>query len=188
MTKNILVVIGHPDPAPARYGRVLAQAYMRGAQSAGHTVEVIDVAGLDFPVLRSKAEYESGEIPPGLREARAKIGRAQHLVMIFPLWLGEMPALLKGFLEQVMRLDMSGGGARPLKGKSARIIVTMGMPALVYRFVFRGHGIKNLKRNILGFCGVRPVKCSLIGSIEGKNPGPREKWLNKAEALGKQGD
>ncbi|MHB1207651.1 MAG: NAD(P)H-dependent oxidoreductase [Rhodospirillaceae bacterium] len=189
MTKNILVVIGHPDPAPERYGRILAQAYIRGAQSAGNIVEVIDVARLEFPLLRSKAEYETGEIPRGLREAHAKIERAQHLVIIFPLWLGEMPALLKAFLEQVVRLGgMSTGGGQPLKGKSARIIVTMGMPSLIYRLVFRAHGLKNLKRNILGFCGVRPIKSSLIGLIENKNPHAREKWLKTAERLGKTGD
>jgi putative NADPH-quinone reductase len=189
MTRNILIVVGHPDPAPERYGRILAEAYAHGARSSGYHVEMIDVARLDFPLLRTKADYESGEIPPGLREARAKIERAQHIVMIFPLWLGEMPALLKGFLEQVMRIaGMSAGGPKPLKGKSARIIVTMGMPALIYRFVFRAHGLKNLKFNILGFCGVHPIRSSLIGLIESKDPRARQKWLKKAEELGRAGE
>jgi putative NADPH-quinone reductase len=185
MIKNILVVIGHPDPAPGRYGRQLADAYIRGARRAGHSVDAIDVAALKFPLLRSKADYDSGEIPPGLRAAQTKVDWANHLVIIFPLWLGEMPALLKGFLEQVVRFGAND--PRPLKGKSARIIITMGMPALVYRFVFRAHGLKNLKHNILGFCGVRPIRSSLIGLIENKDPRARERWLKKAEQLGRKG-
>ena len=189
MHKKIVVVVGHPDPAPERYGRALARAYADGARTAGHEVELIDVADLDFPVLRSKADWDSGEIPPGLRGARAKIGWAQHIVILFPLWLGDMPALLKAFLEQVMRLGGSSAeGPRPLTGKSARIFVTMGMPSWIYRLVFRAHGIKNLTRNILGFCGARPVKYSLIGMIESKHATARRRWLEKAAILGRKGE
>jgi putative NADPH-quinone reductase len=59
----------------------------------------------------------------------------------FPLWLASMPALLKGFFEQALRPGFALGPTEPgrmwkklLKGRSARIVVTMGMPALVYRW------------------------------------------------------
>lgn len=185
---DVLVLIGHPDPAPGRYGRQLAEAYIRGARRGGHAVDVVDVAALDFPLLRTKADYETSDVPPALRDAHDKLLGAAHIVMFFPLWLGEMPALLKGFLEQVLRLgDMRSGGGKPLKGKTARIVVTMGMPAFIYRFFFRQHGLKNLKRNILGFCGVSPVWTSLIGLIEGKDPRPRERWLRVMERFGRKG-
>lgn len=76
---------------------------------------------------------------------------------------------------------------RLLKGKSARIVITMGMPAIAYRLFFGAHGLKNLRRNILGFCGVAPIKESLIGLIEQKNPQARAKWLARAAALGREG-
>ena len=186
--KQILVLVGHPDPAPARYVRQLAGAYIRGARRAGHTVQIVDVAALDFPLLKSKAEYENSQVPPALKDAHDRILEAAHIAMFFPLWLGEMPALLKGFLEQVLRVgDMSTGGGKPLKGKSARLVVTMGMPAFIYRFFFRAHGIKNLKRNILGFCGVTPVRTSLIGMVDGKDPRPRAHWLARMERFGCEG-
>ena len=53
-----------------------------------------------------------------------------------------------------------------LGGRSARLVVTMGMPALVYRWYFRAHSIKALERNILGFVGIAPIDETLIGSIE----------------------
>ena len=63
----------------------------------------------------------------------------------------------------------------------------LGMPALVYRWYFGAHGLKGLERNILAFCGIRPIRESLIGSVESKNPSHREKWLARMRALGAEG-
>ena len=62
---------------------------------------------------------------------------------------------------------------RLLTGKTARIVVTMGMPAFVYRWYFGGHSLKSLERNILRFVGIRPVRESLIGMVEGSDAGGR---------------
>ncbi|MFX9169451.1 NAD(P)H-dependent oxidoreductase, partial [Acinetobacter baumannii] len=90
-----------------------------------------------------------------------------HLVIIFPLWLGTLPAILKGFLERVLQPDLVGPSkegkfVQLLKGKSARVVVTMGMPAFVYRWWFGAHAVKMLKHNILGFMGVKPVAISIF--------------------------
>ena len=148
-------------------------------------------AALQFPLLHSKEEWETGEPPDAIRDAERTIGWADHLVFFYPLWLGSMPALLKGFLEQVFRPEFAI--AKPetgkmwkklLTGKSARIVVTMGMPAFVYRWYFRAHSLKSLERNILGFSGIGPIKASLFGLIEASSNATREKWLAKMQALG----
>jgi len=92
-------------------------------------------------------------------------------VILYPLWLGDMPALLKGFLEQLLRPGFAikagaGLGAGLLRGKSAHLVVTMGMPALFYRFYFGSHSVKSFERNILKLVGVKPVRHTLIGSVE----------------------
>ena len=110
---------------------------------------------------------------------------------MYPLWLGAMPALLKAFLEQVMRPGFAVGKIRSaswkkmLAGRSARIVVTMGMPALIYRWFFRAHSLRSLERNILGFVGIGPVKETLIGSVETCGNPEREKWLERLRALGR---
>ena len=60
----------------------------------------------------------------------------------------------------------------------------MGMPALVYRFVFRAHSLKALERNILGFVGIAPIHETLVGSVEGMDVAEREEWLRKLRRLG----
>jgi putative NADPH-quinone reductase len=73
-----------------------------------------------------------------------------------------------------------------LKGRSARIVVTMGMPAFFYRLYYRAHSLKSFRRNILQFCGVAPVRSTIIGMVEG-SPESREDWLQRLAVLGVQG-
>jgi putative NADPH-quinone reductase len=103
MGRRILILLGHPDPAPERLCRALAEAYAEGARSAGHDVRLIDLAKLDFTLLRTKDEFEKSAPSAVIKQAQDDMVWAQHLVIIYPLWLGTMPALLKGFFEQVGR-------------------------------------------------------------------------------------
>lgn len=193
MPRRIAVIQGHPDPSGDRLCHALAAAYAEGARDASHTVEIIDIAGLSFPLLRSQAEFETGEIPAGLAAARDAVLAADHVLVVFPLWLGTMPALLKGFLEQVMRPGVAfeytenGSSRTLLNGRSARIVVTMGMPALLFRFYFLGHGVRVLERNILRFVGFRPVRTSYFGLAANVKPAKAQRWLRSMRDLGARG-
>ena len=191
MAQRVLIVQAHPDNSQRHLCHALADAYAEGASSGGHELRVLDVAEIDFPLLRSKAQWE-GPVPPSLLQAQADILWAGHLVFVFPLWLGGMPALLKGFLEQVARpgfaIGKPGAAGLPhklLAGRSARLIVTMGMPALVYRYYFRAHSVKSLERNVLGFVGIAPVHETLIGMVERTQDKERERWLGRLRELGR---
>lgn len=192
-TRRILLIEGHPDAGVNRLNRLLADAYAEGAAQAGHTVHRIRLADLDFPLLRSTAEWETGELPAGLQAAQAEIAWCQHLVLFFPLWLGDMPALLKGFLEQVARPgfafhrdEKNPFGKKALGGRSARVVVTMGMPALLYRWYFRAHSVKALERNVLGFVGIAPVHETLIGLVGQLGEAGVTKWQARLRKLGRQ--
>lgn len=191
MGQHIVIIQGHPDACAPHFCHALADAYAQGAEEAGHTVERVDVAHIDFPLLRSQQDWEHGELPEPLQPAQRAIANAQHIVMVFPLWLGDMPALLKGFLEQVARpgFAFAGAGNNPfghqaLAGRSARIVVTMGMPAALYRFYFRAHSVRSLERNILGFVGVAPVRHTLIGRAGAMANADTVTWLDRMQRLG----
>lgn len=185
---------GHPDASGGHFGDALAAAYAQGALKAGHAVRTIRIADLEFPLLRSKAMWESEALPPALRAVQDAILWSDHIVLFFPLWLGGMPAITKGFLEQVLRpgfalarSDGNGIGAKLLQGRSARVVVTMGMPALVYRWYFRAHSLRALERNILGLVGIAPIHETLIGQVDGMRGTQREHWLRKLARLGRSG-
>ncbi|MFC3073430.1 NAD(P)H-dependent oxidoreductase [Shinella pollutisoli] len=193
MPRRILIIVGHPDPGPKRLCRALAESYAEGARSAGHAVRSIDIATLDFPLLRTAEEFAAHSMPATLEDAVQAIRQAEHIVFVFPLWLGTMPALLKAFLEQVMRPGVAfaypeagkGGFAKTLlKGRSARVVVTMGMPAFFYRLWYLGHGVAGMRRNILNFVGISPVRETLFGMVEGVSDATRREWLARMRALG----
>jgi putative NADPH-quinone reductase len=191
---RILLIQGHPDADQPHLCHALAAAYAQGAQEGHHEVRTQEVARLDFPLLRSQQAWETGALPVGLVQAQQDIAWAEHIVLFFPLWLGDMPALLKGFLEQVARPGFAFGAEenrtaftkKGLTGRSARVVVTMGMPALVYRWYFRAHSIKSLERNILGFVGIAPVHETLIGGVGQLAAGAAEKALRQLRDLGRE--
>lgn len=188
MSRRITILQGHPDPGGRRFGHALARAYDDGATSAANDVRVIDIARLDFPLLRTQDEWRRSSVPRSLAEAQDAIKWAEHLVLFFPLWLGTMPALVKAFLEQVLRpgfaMGMEGGWKPLLRGRSARVVVTMGMPALLYRTLFRAHGVRGLESGILRVCGIRPIRETLIGNVEGCGADKRRMWIAQLGALG----
>jgi len=181
---NILIIDGHPDPTEKRFCHALAESYQYGAVEAGHQIKMIRVADLQFSCLRNETEYETNvEKNADLKEAQSSIKWAEHIVIIYPLWLGDVPAYLKAFLEHVLSPDFAFDEQKrgKLHGKTARIIVTMGMPAAFYRWYFWSHSLISLKRNILQFVGIKSVGETLIGSIETAD---HKKILKQIEKLG----
>ena len=60
--RKILLIQGHPDNAQRHLCHGLEGAYAEGARTAGHAVRCVDVATLDFPLLRSQQEWELGSV------------------------------------------------------------------------------------------------------------------------------
>ena len=192
MARNILILNGHPDPASKGLCHALAEAYAEEATDAGHIVRRLDIAALQFGLLRSQAEFDRKADAPAIVGAQEALMWANHLVVIFPLWLGAMPALLKGFFEQTLRPGFAFVD-RPhrfpigkLKGRSARIIVTMGMPAFIYRWYMRAHSLKSLEHDILRFVGISPVRSTVLGSVGQRSGESIERALDCVRALARR--
>lgn len=194
MTERIAVIQGHPDGESRHYGHALSEAYTNAALAAGHDVRVIEVGKLDFPLIRSKVEWENNPLPPQLSEAQNNLLWAEHWALFYPIWLGDMPAMLKGFLEQVLRPGLSYVESEPgqmwdqlLVGRSARLVVTMATNTLVYKHFYGAHTVKALEGNILKFCGISPVKTTLIGEVYKKSPKQLERSVKQMEVYGSKG-
>ena len=191
---RILVIQGHPDPAGGHLCHALAGAYADGARAAGHQADIVTPAMLAFPLLANAHVWEEGEVPPALAPVQRAIADAQHIVIFYPLWLGDMPACLKAFLEQVARpgFALEPKAKNPLRagllaGRSARVVVTMGMPALFYRWYFCAHSLKSLERNILNFVGIAPVRKTLVGGAGKMDATTVAAWCQRMQVLGARG-
>lgn len=191
--RKIAILDAHPDPDPARYVHALADAYCKAARNAGHEIRQIMLGDINMPILHSRENWLHEDAPEVVKEGQEALFWADHIVFLYPLWLGDMPALLKAFLEQALRPGKAlqyGDGAMPqklMKGKSARLVVTMGMPALFYRAYYGAHSVRSFKRNILQLVGIDPVETSLIGNVEGSER-HRARWLKRMGEYGAAGN
>lgn len=188
---KIMIVVGHPHADS--YCEALGEAYRRGAEAGGHQAQVFALARMKFDAILREGYRGEQPLEPDLVTARQALKASDHLVFIFPLWCGDMPAILKGFIERVLQPDLLAIHAagfkadwKVLKGKSARVIMTMGMPGWFYRWYFGAHALKLLRRNILHFSGVKPVRSLIYGMIEAVSDDTRKEWLREVEALGHQ--
>src|SRR5262245_34095096 len=106
-------------------------------------------------VRKQEGFSEVQPLQPDLTAAHDEITGAEHLVFIFPFWLGTLPAIFKGFLERVLQPDLveparHGRFVPVLAGKSAGIIVTMGMDLSI---VLRRARAQDVQAQYSGFLG-----------------------------------
>lgn len=191
MKQRVLVILGHPRAGS--FCSALADNYAKAAADAGAEVRRIDIGTLDFDPLGVKGENHAPPPEADILSVQSDIRWAEHLVFVYPIWWGTVPALMKGFLERTFASGFAiDFPDRPpyyeplLKGRSARLITTMNTPPLAYRWLLRAPGHNVMKRTILQLCGIKPVKITAFGPVKGSSTAKREQWLSKVSALGQQ--
>ncbi|KAF0198707.1 MAG: NAD(P)H dehydrogenase (quinone) [Bacteroidetes bacterium] len=191
LMKNILIILGHP--VKDTFSDSLRAAYVKGALASGAQIREIVLRKLQFDLNFSEGYRGNQELEPDLIRAQEDITWADHLVFIYPNWWSTFPGLLKGFIDRTFlpgfAFKYHKGGLlwdKLLKGRSARVIVTMDTPPWYYWLVYRRPGHNAMKRGILGFCGIRPVRITTIGSLRISSEKKREQWISKVENLGRK--
>ena len=189
--KKILLINAHPDKESFCFA--LAESYKKGADSTGANCKLINLADLDFTLNLSHGYKQITELEPDLLKIQQDILDANHLVFVYPTWWGTYPALLKGFIDRTLLpgfafkyRDNSIFWDKLLKDKTARLIVTMDTPKWYNFLVYKNAGHNSMKKAILEFCGIKPVKITAFGPIKTSDDIKRKQWLEEVEALGKK--
>ncbi len=190
--KRILVLLGHPNNQSLC--AALAQSYVDGALQSGAEVRVHRISEMQFDTTLHLGFEGKQALEPDLQAFQTDLVWAQHVVMVFPLWWGGMPAPLKGLIDRTFLpgfafkyKEGSPFQAKLLAGRSARVIMTMDSPNFWYNWVLGRPLTKGLKRQILGFCGFKPSKFTLLGNVRSSTPKKRQKWLADMRQLGQKG-
>ncbi|WP_375560510.1 NAD(P)H-dependent oxidoreductase [Bernardetia sp. OM2101] len=189
MSKKILIINGHPNKDSFNFG--IAEAYKMGAESSNAEIKEIVISELNFNPNLQYGYQKRTELEPDLIESWEKIKWAEHLVWIHPVWWGGLPAIMKGFIDRLFLPNFAFAYRensifwdKLLKGKTAHIITTLDQPSWYYKFINGQPSTKQLKKNTLEFCGVKPVKVTYIGIVKTSKQEQREKWLEKIKKLG----
>ncbi len=189
--KKILIINGHPDKESFNYA--LAESYKIGALKSNLQVEELKIAELKFNPNLQFGYRKRTTLEPDLLDAQEKIKWADHLVWIYPVWWGSVPAILKGFIDRVFlpgfafkKREGSVWWDKYLTGKTARVICTLDQPPWYYRLVNGSPSHKAMNRLTMKFVGVKSVKITSIGPLRLSKEKFREDWLKKIEKLGEK--
>ena len=191
MGKRILIINGHPDEESFNYG--LSEAYKAGAHASAAEVQEIRIRELDFDPNLQFGYRKRTELEPDLLNAQEAIRWANHLVWVYPVWWGSVPAMMKGFLDRVFlpgfafkKREGSVWWDKYLTGKTARLICTLDQPAWYYRWVYGSPSHKAMKKLTMQFVGIKRVGVTTIGPIRLSQEAFRQKWLQRVEVLGRK--
>jgi NAD(P)H dehydrogenase (quinone) len=189
--KKILIINGHPDKESFCFA--LAENYKKGAELAGASCKLIHLADVQFNPILNFGYRKISELEPDLIKIQQDISDANHLVFVYPNWWSTCPALLKGFFDRVFLPgfafkyhDKEPFWDKLLKGKTARLIVTMDTPKWYYWFINKNAGHHAIKIGVLQFCGIKPVKISVLSPVKSSDEARRKKWLEEIKELGEK--
>jgi NAD(P)H dehydrogenase (quinone) len=190
--KKILVILGHPSTES--FSAYLAEKYCEGAKASGNEIKRINVGELDFAPFLINGYSKEQSIEPDIKSAQESIIWADHLVFVYPTWWATPPAILKSFIERTLMPGFAFKYKKSkhvvawdkfLNGKSARIISTMDTPPLYYKFIIGDPGYKMMK-DILNFCGIKPVSKTYFGSVKMSSEANRHQWINQCHDIGRK--
>jgi len=193
MKKKILIILGHTDSES--FCSSLTDRYATGASKQGYELRRINLGEIKFDPILHLGYRKIQDLEPDLLKAQEDIRWADHLVIIFPNWWGTFPAILKGFIDRIFlpafgykfKSSTSFVWKKLLKNKTGRMIVTMDAPPIYYRFYLFSPGVRAIRKTVLEFCGISPVRTTLIGPIKKMSEKQKTSWLKRIEKLGKKG-
>ncbi|WCL80985.1 NAD(P)H-dependent oxidoreductase [Saprospira sp. CCB-QB6] len=191
MKKKIVIIVGHPDKES--YNFSLAAAYKAGAEQSGAEVREINIRDLDFNPNLEYGYRKRTELEPDLLQSQETLKWADHIVWVYPVWWGSVPAIMKGFLDRVLlpgfafkKRDDSLWWDKFFTGKTSRIISTMDQPNWYYKWIYKAPSHNAMKKLTMNFIGVKSVKITSIGPVRMSKDAFRANWLKKVEELGRK--
>ncbi|MGV8844578.1 MAG: NAD(P)H-dependent oxidoreductase [Pseudomonas sp.] len=211
---NVFIIFCHPEPKS--FNGSLKDAAIKTFEELGHTVEISDLYGEQFdpvekaehynnridtnrfdPLSEQRNAYKSNTLPQDIKKQIEKLENCDLLVMQFPMWWHQQPAMLKGWFDRVF---ISGGlytskmryDKGYFKGKRAICSVTSGAPKSTFTKNGRGGGeIETLLRpmnfslHYMGFSVLPPYLSTEIQNKGFTYMNPEEFELHLAECMSK---
>lgn len=192
---KVFILLGHPNKE-GTFGNALADAYEKGAKMGGHEVRRVNIGDLHFDPILHKGYKEIQQLEPDLKQVQEDIKWSDHVVLIYPLWWSSAPSLLKGMIDRMwlpafaFRFKKLSDGKtaigweKLLKGRTARVVVTLKNFPFVERFMF-GDYTAEIEHAVFGFSGLK-TRLTEIGNAEAMSDKSRARWFSKMERLGKK--
>jgi NAD(P)H dehydrogenase (quinone) len=188
---RLSLILAHPQPGS--FNHAIADAAAAAARANGHEVRLHDLHAEGFdPVLPGGEIPEQAEVDPKVALHCREIAAADGIVIVHPNWWGQPPAILKGWVDRVIRpgvayrfLEGDGGEGVPiglLRARAALVFNTSNTEAAREQAAF-GDPLEAIwKRCVFGLCGVTSVHRETFSVVVTSTPEQREEWLARVRA------
>ena len=192
-----LIIFNHPHEGS--YCQAILKAVKRGLKKGGHPCKTINLDKDRFdPVMREKdllafvvygktGDITQADVDPRVLRYKEKLEWAERIVMIFPIWWMNLPAMMKGFIDKVVFpgifYNMEDGNlvSRLRSLRQVTIITTMNTPADIYREHF-GNSIEgSLIKGTFNQIGIHDVEWISLNMVKQSGQDRREFWLEEIE-------
>jgi NAD(P)H dehydrogenase (quinone) len=192
---KILIVLAHPDPAS--FNHALARAVRDSLVAVGHEVSLRDLHAERFDPVIPVGEIPSEcELPADIAGWCHEVAQAEGIVIVHPNWWGQPPAILKGWIDRVIRpgvayhfVEGDAGEGVPvglLKARTALVLNTANTPAERELAVFGDPLARIWTDCVFGLCGVTDVRRRTFAVVVTSTPRERAAWLDQAVSLARE--
>ena len=188
---NISVILGHPNRES--FNHAIAEAAISALRENGHHVSYHDLYAEKFDALLPASEISKNAVlDTDLRLYCEEIADADGIIIVHPNWWGQPPAVLKGWIDRVIRPGVAyefkeGDGEEGipcglLKAKAALVFNTSNTPVDREKTVF-GDPLETIWKNcVFGLCGIQSVHRTTFSVVVTSTRSQREEWLREVRA------
>ncbi|MRT92559.1 NAD(P)H-dependent oxidoreductase [Ancylomarina sp. 16SWW S1-10-2] len=171
------------------FTKAITNKLVNEATSKGHEIKIIDLYAENFdPVLKASDMSPDIETPKDILAYQKLIKWADHYTVVYPLWWGQMPAILKGFIDRVFSNGVAfkygeKGPEGLLKGRTARVIICTGSPDAYYtQSGMHDAQVRVNDAGLFGFCGIE-TKITFFGDVAMGTDELRKGYLEQVASL-----
>ncbi|MEC2285992.1 NAD(P)H-dependent oxidoreductase [Bacillus velezensis] len=183
-------VIVYANPDENSFNAALVKYVAMALKDSCQSYTVIDLYADQFdPVLKYGGEKKRSDMnrDAETKKYRKLMKEADHLIFIYPLWWGGVPAIMKGFFDRVLvageAYTYENGRVKGLlRAETAQVFYTADSPGWYLKWFRKNSDWITLKKSILQFCGIQKAERNLFSVVRTSTPELREKWLRQAYA------
>nr|MDO8111759.1 NAD(P)H-dependent oxidoreductase [Candidatus Sigynarchaeota archaeon] len=189
---HVSVILAHPDKGS--FNHAIVNTAIKELKRSNHVIAFHDLYAEKFdPILPAGEIYRAATLPASIARHCDEIARADGIVIVHPNWWGQPPAIMKGWVDRILRpgvaykfLEGDDGEGIPvglLKARVAIIFNTSNTPADREERVF-GDPLDSIwKRCIFQLCGIENVHREMFRVVVGSTAQQRAAWLEKARNI-----
>ncbi len=181
---KVLIINAHPDLES--FTSKIAHKIHETSLTRGQEAHLLNIASLKFdPNFKGFSDRQKiDSLEPDLVNAQKLIKDSDHIIITTPIWWSTYPAILKGFFDRTLLPGFAFKYQKGkmlqeklLTGKTAKLILLSDAPVWYRRFIQRDPAAQILKRDILGFCGIKVNRIQRIGKVGKLGADEREKII-----------